>query len=133
VLGTVTEQFGVIDKWRHRAVDHDLMISGSLPGCRNRRSQIGRQRAALDELLPRGSYFSLVHPGSSTLRSPPPHFNGQRAQGLNVECLSEQPSPKTQSANSNRLRGIESIIWRSCVMTTASSDQTSLSAFIPWN
>src|SRR5215813_14735850 len=43
------------------------MVSGSLPGGCDRRSQIGRQGSAFDELLPRGSHFSLVHFGTSNV------------------------------------------------------------------
>jgi hypothetical protein len=36
VLGAVTKQFSVRNKRCPRSVDHDLMISGSLPRCRDR-------------------------------------------------------------------------------------------------
>src|ERR1700704_5404696 len=64
VLGAVTKQLSVRDERRLGAVDHDLMVFGSLPRRCDRRSQICRQRSALDEFLPRVSHFSLVHPGS---------------------------------------------------------------------
>src|SRR5262249_18677353 len=46
------------------------MVSGSLPGGCDRRSQIGRQGSAFDELLPRGSHFPLVHFGTSNVTKP---------------------------------------------------------------
>src|SRR5215831_18660881 len=65
VLAATTKQFSVFDQRCLRPVDCDPMVSRSLPRGRNRRSQVGRQGAAFDELLPRGSHFSLVHFGPS--------------------------------------------------------------------
>src|SRR5215467_12897683 len=70
VLGATTKQLRIPDEGCPRAVNGDPMVSGSLPGGCDRRSQIGRQGSALDELLPCGSHFPLVHFGTSNVTKP---------------------------------------------------------------
>src|SRR5262249_58168701 len=70
VLGASTKQFRVFDQRRAVAVDRDPMVSGSLPGGCDRRSQIGRQGSPFDEFLPCGSHFPLVHFGTSNVTKP---------------------------------------------------------------
>src|SRR5712691_7489591 len=86
------------------------MVFGSLPRCCDRRSQIGRQSSALDELLPRGQHFSLVHPGSSEVTK----FETRALTGLvinhrNAGCLSQLPSSsrkaQLQTAKGTRTAG----------------------------
>src|SRR5215510_7376417 len=95
VLGATTKQFRVFDQRRAVAVDRDPMVSGSLPGGCDRRSQIGRQGSTFDEFLPRGSHFPLVHFGTSNATRPAPAI--RRAQ-RSITPVADCPPPRSCKA-----------------------------------
>lgn len=139
MLGAVMKQLGVRDKRCSRAIDRDLMIFGSLPRCRDRRSQILRQRSALDEFLPCVPHFPLVHSGScdvtNTATSP---CTGARDQSLRrANCRKRwcRGSKALDSIASSRLNGgpgsVEPFSGALATMTAASSDKNPSGVHLP--
>src|SRR5260370_26269336 len=92
----------------------------------------------LDESLPRGPHVSLVHPGSSDVtKSEARTQTGLVINHLNARCLSQLPllsrKAQLQTLSSHRNGGlldrVEYLSGALVMMTTASSNQTSLPAF----